>query len=243
MDIKETNIYKHHETMDLNDLVNGYNEEFNTLLDLHAPLVTRHLTTRRREPWFHSDLRDALRTARSHERIWRKNRTDMDKKQQFINALNNYHHILKESKQAHFLNIMENNAGNQQKLFQAMDKAMHRSTKQALPDHTDPKDLANKFCNFFQDKVEKIRSKFEDISEETYKFDSKSPCVFPPLSIFRSLSIDEVRRIIVKSASKSCELDPLPTSVLKQCIDEMCPIITSIVNKSLANAEMPSSFK
>ena len=50
MDIKGTNIYKNHLTMELNDLVNGYDHELKQLLDLHAPLVTRQLTTRRREP-------------------------------------------------------------------------------------------------------------------------------------------------------------------------------------------------
>ena len=30
-------------------------------------------------------------------------------------------------------------------------------------------------------------------------------------------SEDEVRKIIMKSASKSCDLDPIPTNILKPC--------------------------
>ena len=162
---------------------------------------------------------------------------------QFISALNSYSHILKSTKQKHFLTIMENNAGNQQKLFRAMDKVMHRSTKQSLPEHTDSKSLANVFCDFFQEKVNKIRNNLEDISQDTFKYDSQSSCNFPAFNSFRNLTEEEVRKIIAKSASKSCELDPLPTTLLKLFIDEVCPIITSIVNKSLSTAEMPTIFK
>ena len=62
-DITKTNVYRHHRTMDLNDLVKCYTDEFNKLMDLHAPLVTRQLRTCRREPWFNADLRNALRVA------------------------------------------------------------------------------------------------------------------------------------------------------------------------------------
>ena len=46
------NIYKHHHKTDLNDLVTSFTDKFKELLDLYNPLVTRRLTTRRREPWF-----------------------------------------------------------------------------------------------------------------------------------------------------------------------------------------------
>ena len=37
----------------------------------------------------------------------------------------------------------------------------------------------------------------------------------------------------MKSPSKSCELDALPTSLIKDNIDVLAPYITNIVNKSL----------
>ena len=43
--------------------------------------------------------------------------------------------------------------------------------------------------------------------------------------------------------SKSCDLDPLPTHMLKQSIDEFVPIVTAMVNKSLSEAIVPGSFK
>ena len=53
----------------------------------------------------------------------------------------------------------------------------------------------------------------------------------------------EIRNIIKLSPSKSCELDPLPTWLLKECIAELVPTITDIVNMSLRDSLMPKSLK
>ena len=42
---------------------------------------------------------------------------------------------------------------------------------------------------------------------------------------------------------KSCDLDPIPTSVLYDCLDEIIPIVTSIINKSLSSDIVPQCFK
>ena len=64
-----------------------------------------------------------------------------------------------------------------------------------------------------------------------------------PLSCLSPASQDEVHTIILKSSTKSCELDPFPTVMLKSCLSVLLPLITTIVNKSLSNAEVPSCFK
>ena len=42
---------------------------------------------------------------------------------------------------------------------------------------------------------------------------------------------------------KTCDLDPIPTSVLKQHMLEVAPIIARIVCASLASGESPTSLK
>ena len=54
-----------------------------------------------------------------------------------------------------------------------------------------------------------------------------------PLSTFMDATEIEIRNIIKLSPAKSCELDPLPTWLLKECIAELVPTITDIVNMSL----------
>ena len=47
----------------------------------------------------------------------------------------------------------------------------------------------------------------------------------------------------MKSPSKSCELDPVPTSLIKQNIDVFAKYITIIVNRSLSSGCFPDSQK
>jgi hypothetical protein len=48
--------------------------------------------------------------------------------------------------------------------------------------------------------------------------------------------------LISAAASKSCELDPLPSSLIK-ALPSLQPTITSIVNQSLASGVFPDSYK
>ncbi|KAH3771476.1 hypothetical protein DPMN_172795 [Dreissena polymorpha] len=50
------------------------------------------------------------------------------------------------------------------------------------------------------------------------------------------LKKEEVEKIIMQSPNKSCELDPIPTWLLKECKTELLPILTKIINLSMETA-------
>ena len=52
-----------------------------------------------------------------------------------------------------------------------------------------------------------------------------------------------LRKIIMSSSNGTCNLDPIPTTLLKSCIDSLIVPITNIVNKSLKEGVFPSAFK
>ena len=60
---------------------------------------------------------------------------------------------------------------------------------------------------------------------------------------FDVVSEEYVRKIIGNSPSKSCALDPIPTTLLKQCQDQIVPALTLIVNASLECADFPPELK
>ena len=62
-------------------------------------------------------------------------------------------------------------------------------------------------------------------------------------SQFKCLSQKDVKSLITQSPSKSCTSDPIPTGLLKQCLDELLPTITSLVNESLNTGVFPSQYK
>ena len=58
----------------------------------------------------------------------------------------------------------------------------------------------------------------------------------------KTLTKDEIKKIILKSNNKQSSLDPLPTTVVKSCIDELLPIIHFTINDSLMTGIFPTSF-
>lgn len=71
-----------------------------------------------------------------------------------------------------------------------------------------------------------------------------SDCLFTGdvLASFDPTTEDEVRTLITSSPSKSCNLDPIPTWLLKECVGELLPIITAIINQSLLKSIVPAYF-
>ena len=63
-----------------------------------------------------------------------------------------------------------------------------------------------------------------------------------PLTTFMDATEVEIQNIINLSPTKSCELYPFPTWLLKECIAELVPTITDIVNISLRDSLMPKSL-
>ena len=57
------------------------------------------------------------------------------------------------------------------------------------------------------------------------------------------MSEEEVLKIIKSTPNKSCELDPIPTSLVLECISVLLTPITNIVNYSLQEGSFPSCFK
>ncbi|KAK3708823.1 hypothetical protein QZH41_007175 [Actinostola sp. cb2023] len=60
---------------------------------------------------------------------------------------------------------------------------------------------------------------------------------------FDDVSEDLVSRTICKSASKSCALDPVPTTLLKDSLGVLLPTITHLINLSLKQGVYPDLFK
>ena len=60
---------------------------------------------------------------------------------------------------------------------------------------------------------------------------------------FEPLSLAGLKAIIESMPTKTCDLDPLPTSILKKCIDLLLPAIHHIVNLSLSQGYFPDVLK
>ena len=57
------------------------------------------------------------------------------------------------------------------------------------------------------------------------------------------ITADEVRHLVLWASCKSSDLDPIPTSLVKDCIDILITPITSIINLSLTEGSFPLHLK
>ena len=65
----------------------------------------------------------------------------------------------------------------------------------------------------------------------------------PSRSSFSVVSEITVREKIHEVAPKTCDLDPIPTSLLYDCIDEIVPMLTDVLSVSIASGSVPNSPK
>ena len=60
---------------------------------------------------------------------------------------------------------------------------------------------------------------------------------------FKPLSEGDVRKLIEGFPKKTCILDPMPTSLVINCIDVLLPVIAKIINLSLESGSSASNWK
>ena len=65
----------------VNDLCDQYDSELSKVVDVHAPLKTRFVTSRPSAPWYSEEIAAEKRKRRKLERRWRKSGTEADKLQ------------------------------------------------------------------------------------------------------------------------------------------------------------------
>ena len=63
------------------------------------------------------------------------------------------------------------------------------------------------------------------------------------LSSFEPVSEGDVLKILKSSTTKSCDLDPIATTLVKECADILVTPITNIINYSLTEGSFPNCFK
>jgi len=78
----------------------------------------------------------------------------------------------------------------------------------------------------------KDHKNYEPLPKDVLKFEE-----------FGTLSENDVKKIINSMQTKACEIDVLPTKVLKSFLTELLPIITTLVNLSLSQGVFPPNWK
>ena len=180
----------------------------------------------------------AKRRKRKLEREWRRDNSAINRSR-YRAAVNHFNRLVECAKTKYYSDMVRENEDNPKALWNSIKKVLHRSPKMVLPDDTTMNSLVNTFGRYFADKIAKLRSGLLSTDADlpvsgSYKNKFVS---------FRTMSEEEVLKIIKSTPNKSCDLDPIPTSLVLDCISVLLTPITNIVNYSLQEGSFPSCFK
>lgn len=227
----------------LEELVQCYNSTLSQLLDKHAPLITKN-SCRPHNLWYTPALRALKNITRKAERLWLKSRNN-DNWTSFRHSLSKYHSAIKTAKQEYYSNQVTSNIGNPKSLWTTVNNILHRRQSSPLPTSSPTEiSLPTAFANFFNDKISKLRLNIQSALDRSVSPHHPEPLSHPAtFSQFRQVTQEEVLKVLLSCPNKYCELDPIPTWLLKKCSEFLIPTITKIINLSFTTGIFPDQLK
>ena len=233
--------------LSLDDRIQQY-EAISTVLDQHAPEKTRFITLRPRAPWVTDDVFVLRRKLRTSERIARASGKKRHWRM-FRAARAAFRLALRTARSSYFREEVRS-CNNTQALWRLMNRLVGRGVKRTDTTAQSAQQRASAFSVFFSTKIKRLREALDDRAAETRQ---PRQCAEPSFLVgrnqtdllvsFPTLSVAEVIDIIIKSPTKSCKLDPLPSCLLKRVLNVLAPAITDIINLSIRDGVFPSALK
>ena len=222
-------------TMSVDGLQDLYDSTLSTLLDKHAARRTvrqRHQPT---TPWFDSACAAAKRRARMFERRYHRTHSAADRRD-WIAEVRRKQRLYCAKQNSYREAKIADSQGKPLKLWSNLSAVLRREKLKS----TAPAGLhAESFSVAFATKVESVRQKTASADQ---------PCLTDlcgefRFSAFESVDAVTVQRLIRQAANKNCELDPVPTWLVKQFAAELSPFIAVLFSASFRDGFFPSSQK
>ena len=237
----------------VDETVELYESVLKELIDHHSPIIRKKVKDRDK-PWEDEELRAVLRKRRAAENAWRKGN---GQRETYVNLRKQFFVLEMEKRTAYYKNSLMKSSGDTKMLYKKLNRLLGNSA-QHLPSSAinNPEGVSEGFKTFFGKKPADIRL---DVEEEmkTSSFRSSNDGIGEPqacknsgtISVdcrfgeFTTLTLEELKELIVMLSNKFCDLDPIPSFLLKKCVNELSPILLHAVNQSLYHGQFPSSLK
>ena len=230
------------EVYHLVDLVNCFNTTLKSITDKHAPWRKRSMTQRVQAPWLSDEIRSAKRRRRIAERNWRSTKSESDWRA-FKLLRNKVVFLMNKSRREFYTDFVSNISGDQRKLFAATKQLFNQTADTPFPPHGDKLALANDMGSFFIKKISYLRVSLDATENLCSTVNRHSSHCSSSFTAFRRVDMDSLRKRVLRAPTKSCLLDPVPTNILKDCLDELLPILSTTINLSLESGFFPDTWK
>ena len=226
------------------ELVSFYNGKLMKVLNQHAPPKTKLLTISHLQPWFDEKIKAEIILRRHKEQAFRQNPTEYNYRASY-HKRRHVTNIIKSAKKQHYINVIQENKDSIKNLYSITNKLFFWKEPLPLPEIENPEKLATSFSEFFDEKIRKIMHVLapENPSNINTIYIEKEPLTHRIMISFSEIEESTMRCIIQKSATKSCQLDPLPTIFIKQHLTVLLSLITRAVNVSNTTGKFPDNLK
>ena len=204
------------------------------IADQFAPAHSVRSRCRPLSPWFDAECRAIRRECRRLERKYRRTKT-LEDRAAWTKAVRKKHADFLVKKNEYWTSRITRDRGSPVKLWRSMKQIM-RLDKNVGSSTSPIAHTADQFLEFFENKVQSIRSTTDGHPSATV-----ATKLVPQLIELSALPSDKIRTVIMASPAKSCELDPVPTFIVKQLIDDLLPFLTAMCNASLNEGNLPIS--
>ena len=198
------------------------------------------MTQRAHARWLSDEIRSAKRCRRIAERNWRSTKPESDWKT-FKLLRNKVVFLMNKPRREFYTDFVSNISRDQRKLFAA--KLLNQTADTPFPPHGDKLALANDMGSFFIKKISDLRVSLDATENLCSTVNRHSSHCSSSFTAFRRVDMDSLRKLVLRAPTKSCLLDPVPTNILKDCLDELLPILSTTINLSLESGFFPDIWK
>ena len=116
-------------------LLARYDSCIRSIVDDHAPIVSRTITVRPMTPWYNSELSAEKRDMRRAERAWRQSGLTVHRQ---TGRRNNFRTSLKKARSGHYLSEIQKAGGNMRSIYKISNALLGRDVdKPLLPEGSD----------------------------------------------------------------------------------------------------------
>jgi hypothetical protein len=228
----------------LDELAEVYNQTLTEIADEMAPLKNKRITVRETMPWYTPRLKEIKSIRRMLEKKWLKTGLKI-----YFEQFKYHRSLLKKElikeKKKYYSDIVLSCEGNIKDLYSFVNHVTGASQTNPLPEGASGTDLCNNFANYFTTKISKIKDEIKRriSNDHLERSTPKSTPRNTGLSQFEIKCEEHIKKHIMNMPTKSCELDPVPTWVVKACIDQLARPLTHMVNLSLQQATFLHCWK
>ena len=139
----------------------------------------------------------------------------------------------------YYLNIFHEHRRNTKYVFKVCNSLLGKGKDLPLPPGFTNQELADNCNEFFTTKITNTRSKLIEQNLGLPDMSTEHHTIPRVVANYRPLSCDDVAKFFLASPSKSCEVDPIPTELLKKILTSITELLTKLVNELLQSGEFP----